>query len=130
MAFTYNLATNGGKVRLLIADTDADNFDFSDEEIAVALDQCSNSLRRAGAWLLTALANNRARLAVSVRRGDVSEDLTRVADALREQAKWLIAEEENATDGPLLAIINPTTDRFAAKRNHWFDRDERVTEAP
>lgn len=127
--FTYDLATDTGKVRLLIADTDAEQHDFSDEEIAVALGE-EDTLREAGAWLLIALASNRSRLAVSVRRGDVSEDLSRVAQSLRDQAKALRDQQAEAEDGPLEAVISPTYTRFSHARNVLLDREGRVTKAP
>jgi len=130
MAFTYDLATDTGKLRLLIADTVEAACDFSDEEIAVALDLNDDSLLRAGAWLLMTLASNRARLAVSVRRGDVSEDLSRIVQALRDQAKELLAQAEAEEGGPLMAVISPAYDRFSARKNAWLDRQGTVTETP
>lgn len=55
MAFTYDLTTNIGKVRLLIPDNDVDAYDLEDEEITYFLDQCGASVNwtaiRACKWL-------------------------------------------------------------------------------
>jgi hypothetical protein len=130
MSFSYDLDTAVGRVRLLIADTDLAEHDFSDEEIAVALEECDDHRRKAAAWLLMTLASNRARLAVSVKRGNLTEDLSKLAAELRAQAEALIEQEDAAAETPLAAIINPTTDRGAAARNYRLDRKGAVTEAP
>ena len=128
--FSYDLATDTGVVRLLIADTDDANYDFSDAEIEVALDQSDDSTKRAAAMLLMALASNRSRLAVSVKRGEVAEDLTKLADALRAQAAAYIEQAETDEDVPLEAIISPTWDRLSYARNLNLERDDEVSEAP
>lgn len=128
--FSYDPTTAAGVVRLLIADTDPESFDFLDAEIDVALDQCEGSPKRAAAMLLMALASNRGRLAVSVRRGEVSEDLSKVAAELRAQAKEFIDQAEADEDVPLEAIISPTWERFSHARNVLLDREGRVDEAP
>ncbi len=129
--FTYDVNTACGMVRLLVADTDRDDHDFSDEEIAVALELGHDNVRRAGAWLLMALANNRARLAVRLQRGGVSEDLTGLAAALRAQAQALVAEADaEAKATPLEAVISPTVDRFSAARNYRLGRSGLVTQSP
>lgn len=128
--FSYDPTTAAGVVRLLIADTDPQAYDFLDAEIDVALAQSDDSPKRAAAMLLNALAANRSRLAVSVKRGEVSEDLTKLADALRAQAAAYIEQAESDEDVPLEAIISPTWDRFSYARNIALDREGRVDEAP
>ena len=56
MAFTYDLTTDIGKVRLLISDTDATSFHFTDAEIQVFLDMASDSILIAAAFALEAWA--------------------------------------------------------------------------
>jgi hypothetical protein len=129
VAFTYDVTTDIGKVRLLTADTDRESYDFEDAEIEFALDEYDD-IRRAAAMLLTALASNRARLAVRVGRGNVNEDLTQVAKELREQAAALISQAEDAEDEPLEAVINPQYERLSAARNYALEREGEVGEAP
>jgi len=101
VADTYDLGTDVGKVRLVIADTDITDPDFSDAEIEAALSM-ETGIKRAGARLLRSLAANRARLAIRVSRGGVGrtggqfEDFTKVAYELRALADKL--ESESAED--------------------------------
>jgi hypothetical protein len=129
MDFTYDLTTSTGQVRLLIADTDGDGYDFTDAEIAAALGLEGGSVRYAAAMLLDALASNRARLSVRVARGSgVSEDLTQVAAALHVQAASL-REQAAAGDegGPLEMTVTPTLERFSAWGNAAYE-DEPTAE--
>ena len=128
--FTYDLATNVGKVRMLIADTDATAHDFADEEVEAALEQEGDSLKRGAALLLLVLASNRARLAVSVKRGAVSEDLTKVAVELRASAAVLVGQAAAEEDVPLSAIISPSYETFSYTVNLHNDRENEVNEAP
>ena len=128
--FTYDLSTNVGMVRMLIADTDATAHDFADEEVEAALEQEGDSLKRAAALLLLVLASNRARLAVSVKRGAVSEDLTKVAAELRASAAVLVAQAAADEDVPLSAIISPSYETFSYTVNLHNDRENEVREAP
>lgn len=128
--FTYDLTTNAGKIRLLVADTTADGYDFDDEEIAAALSLEGDSIRRAAALLLDSLAANRARLSVRVGRGSgVSEDLTQVAKDLHAQAAALREQAIDSDEGaPLEAIVSPTVDRFSAWDNAAHADDETAGE--
>ena len=126
MGFTYDLTTNLGKVRLLIADTDSTNYDFSDAEVTAALSQEQNVPKLAAALLLGILAANRARLAVRVTRGSVSEDLTQVAANLRALAAQYRAEAEGDADTVLEAVVTPSYDRFSAWRNELLGRTDEV----
>ena len=128
--FTYDLTTAIGKVRMLIADTDFDSYDFNDDEVQAALTQEGDSLKRAAALLLLVLAANRSRLTVSVKRGAVSEDLTKLAADLRAQAAALVDSAASDEDVPLSAIINPSYETFSYDWNLDNDRDDVVDEAP
>jgi hypothetical protein len=130
MSFTYDLTTDIGIVRLLIADTEEDDCDFSDEEVQAALDAKSDNTHFAGAMLLRALASNRARLARSVKRGAVSEDLTKIADELRKSADALQKDGEFDLDVPAEAAISPSVDSYAYTKNLLLGRDGSVREAP
>lgn len=125
MAFTYDLTTNIGKIRLLIADTDEDSYDFEDDEIATAYTMSLNAYY-ASAVLLRSLAANRARLSVSVKRGTLTDDLKQLskdlkdlADAMEEKGK---AEIEDV--GGLEAIIEPVYDDFSYRR--YINKNELI----
>lgn len=126
MGFTYDLTTDLGTVRFLIADTDSMNFDFADDEVTAALAQEQNVPKLAAALLLGILAANRARLAVRVTRGSVSEDLTQVAANLRALAAQYRSEAEVDADTVLEAVITPSYDGFSAYRNVVLGREGEV----
>jgi len=128
--FTYDLTTDIGKVRMLVADTDSSGYDFEDDEVSAALTQEGDSIKRAAALLLLVLAANRSRLSVSVKRGNVSEDLKGVAADLRAQAAALVAQASDDEDVPLSAIISPSYETFSYTVNVDNDRDDAVNEAP
>lgn len=109
MAFTYDLETTIGQIRLLIGDTvemeDGESVAlFTDEELQWFADQ-SGPVRIAAALALETLAASHARLAVRVARGDVSEDMTQVAAQLRAQADQF-REEERAANA-LGRVVSP-----------------------
>lgn len=102
MAFTYNLSTDIGRVRLAIGDTvngsgpRANGSNFSDEEIGVYLTPAlaaGYSYGRAVSQLLRLLANEWTGKA-SVSIGDYSVQYAAVADNYRKAA----AEWERMTD--------------------------------
>ena len=59
MAFSYDLTTNIGKVRLLIADTVEDGAVYEDEELTVLLTMEGNVLKAAAARALAPAASGR-----------------------------------------------------------------------
>lgn len=95
MSFTYNIATDAGKVRLLITDTNSAAFYFDDTEIQAFLDLESGSVRRAAALGLETLASNQTLILKWIRISNlqtngpaVSKDLRERATALRAQADF------------------------------------------
>lgn len=95
MAHTYNLATDIGKVRLNIGDTDitpTTDAQFSDEELQVFLDASGGSVPIASAMALEAWATTLARNETSEKIGDYSyskkdvENMLKLAERLRNSA--------------------------------------------
>lgn len=127
MAFSYDPTTDAGMVRLLTDDADGDNHAFTDEEIAAVYAACSNSVKRTAAQLLDILSTNHAKLAVKVGRGDVDEDLTKVASELRAQAAVYRAQADEEDDGACLdASVSPSYERFSYTQNILLDREDEV----
>ena len=127
MAFTYDPTTDAGMVRLLIADTDGDTAVFSDAEIAAVYASNGNSVKRTASQLLDILSTNHAKLAVRVSRGDVDEDLTKVASELRAQAALYRAQADDEDEGGCLeAVISPSYERFSHTTNQLLKRDDEV----
>jgi len=122
MQATYDISTDTGKVRLMIADTDTSDALFADEEVAFALAQCDDCLYGAAALLLRALAADRARLAVRVTRGGVSEDLTQATVQLQAMAQQY---EDKATAAvPVLdTTVWPSWEPFSYSANLAAGRD-------
>ncbi len=128
-SYTYNLSTAMGQVRLLIADTDIpDGAIFSDEELTALLTMEGNVVKAGAARALEVLAANKARLAVRVQRGGVSEDLTQVAKELRATAGQLRAEAEAESDDPAMAVFSsPSWERFSYTKNVALERETSET---
>lgn len=120
--FTYDVTTDAGKVRLLTADTDATSYDFEDDEIDAALSMSNNSIHMAAADLLESLASNRARLALKKERGDMKEDLTKIAQELRASAQRF---RERARE---IATDEASTILEATSTPNWLKRDEDAEE--
>ncbi len=104
MAFTYDLTTDRGKVRLIIRDTDtvtvANQF-FTDAEIDAFLDLHGNDgsvacLKYAAADALDTWASNEAMVTKAVSLLDISTNGPAVAAALREHAKRLVEQADAA----------------------------------
>lgn len=115
--FTYDLTTEIGKIRLLIADTDSTSYDFEDDEIEAA-DDMSMNMFYAAAILIRSLAANRARLSVSVKRGTMTDDLKQLSKDLKDLAQDFEDKGEKQIEdvGGLEAMIEPVYDEFSYRR--------------
>ena len=103
MAYTYDLTTNIGKVRLRIRDTRGPTtVFFQDEEIESVLADQGGNVLRAAADLLDIWASDEAMVTKAVRLLDISTNGPAVAASLREHAtrlRTLADEAEAAADG-------------------------------
>lgn len=104
MSYTYDPTTTLGRVRMLMYDTDSSALMFSDEEINAMLTLQSSDPFLTAATLINSFAVKMARNAKKKSAGKYSEDLTRVAAELREQAKALIEMAQEPWD----AVIQQT----------------------
>jgi len=87
MSYTYDLSTSIGKVRLNIGDTNSACVVFTNEEIQAILTSSEDDENQATGKLLLIEANDAARLAKVKKAGNYSEDTTKIAQQLRENAK-------------------------------------------
>jgi hypothetical protein len=94
MAFTYDLTTNVGKIRLLIPDTDWANAVFSDEELTAFVSLESGSVRRAAALALETIAASEAMTLKVIKLLDVQTDGAKLAESLLARAKLLRQQAE------------------------------------
>lgn len=116
MAFTFDVATDVGRVRLLIPDRTAAEPLFEDEEIETFLDLESDNVRRATALALETIASDQALTLKVIKSLDLSTDGAKVSDALLKRAERLRTqadEVEAAEDGGLFDIAEMVPTAFA-----------------
>ena len=92
MAFTYDVTTNRGKVRLKIGDTDTVNVNrqlFTDAEIDAFLAMNDSSILLSAAAALDAMAANQAMVLKVITIMDLKTDGASVARELRLEAKGM-----------------------------------------
>lgn len=109
MAFTYNktLATKRDRLRFLIADTDAQDFLFEDEELDGLLALWPASVFFAAAAALDFVATDAAKLAVATKNDNQTTDPTKLPGILAERAQTLRSQAASDPDfqSDLLATI-------------------------
>lgn len=125
MAFTFDVATSRGQVRLLVPDSSPTTYVFDDAEIDAFLTLESSSVRRAAAMALETLASNEALVLKVIRILELSTDGAKTADALLKRAALLRsqADEVDAADGALFDWSEMTLDDFSARErrgNQWL----------
>lgn len=119
MAITTDPTTDIGKVRLLIADTDATTYVFEDNEITAFLSLANSNVHRASAMAVRAIASNRAYLAKRIKREGYEDDQQAISDLL-ELAKSL--DKQALTGAGLVIGELPITDEhFDSYRPEWRD---------
>ena len=105
MSFTYNTATNIGKVRAIVGDVTEATAVLSDEQIQVYLDLQSNDLFMSAAMALRAMAASKAIIAKMKSAGNYSEDTRSIASGLLSIAKDLEAAAINTPAEAQVEII-------------------------
>jgi hypothetical protein len=121
MAFTYDLSSDVGKVRLLIPDRIEEEAIFQDAEIEAFLDLNDDNLRRAAAEALETIASDQALVLKVIRLMDLSTDGPAVAAELRERAKGLRQAADEAEAGEDDALFD-----YAEMPETMFQQRERV----
>lgn len=108
----YDLATDAGKVRLLISDVDNAAPVFTDEEIVTFLG-LAGAVLLAAALALETVAANEALILKYVRSRGLDLDGPAVARELRQQAKqWREAAAAADLDGEDTFVIAHTADGY------------------
>ena len=116
MAFTYDVSTPEGQVRLLVPDNDGDNHLLEDADITALLTLEASDVRRAAATALELIASSEALVSKKIKTQDLSTDGPAVARELRERAKQLRAQAEEAAvnaDGDEVGLEIVDFDRWA-----------------
>lgn len=96
MAFTYDVTTDIGKVRMLITDRDESRPVFQDAEIQAYLDLEDASVRRAAAAALETMASDQALVLKVIVTLDLETDGAKVSDALMKRAAVLRKTENES----------------------------------
>lgn len=94
MAFTYNPATDRGRVRLLLTDIDAPTAVFTDAEIDAFLALEGDNVKRAAAQAIDTNADNEALASKVLKDHQLGTDGAKVADALHKRAAALRAQAD------------------------------------
>lgn len=107
MAFTYDLTTDAGKVRLIIADTDSSAYAYEDAEIAYFLTAQSDDVTKAAYMAVRGLLADRARRVKRATMAGIAYDDTAQVSALRD----LLAElgKNTSADMPTITAVSPVT---------------------
>lgn len=119
MAFTYSLATDTGKLRLLIMDNQAASYLLEDDELDAFLSLESSNLKRGAALALETIARNEVYVLKVIELLELKTDGAAVARELRFQAKVLRDQadrDEAAEDGGAFDIAEMVVDSFTARQ--------------
>lgn len=95
MAFSYDLSTTVGKLRLLIPDSNNAAYNFEDDELTALYALEANNLKRACALALETIAANEAMVQKVIKTLDVQTDGAKLSDALLKRAKLLRDQADN-----------------------------------
>lgn len=117
MSFTYDLTTDVGKVRMLIADREEQYALFSDEEISAFLALFSASVFAAAAQALDTIAASEVLIQKKIKTLDIETDGPAVATALRAQAAAL--RERDNEDGAGFDIAEMVYQPFGSRERWW-----------
>lgn len=107
MAFTYDLTTTVGKLRLLIPDRVTPSHLFEDDELTAFYTMEANNVRLGAAAALEAMASDQVMVLKVIRLLDVTTDGAKVSDALLKRAAMLRAQ-----DAALVVATALTLDPF------------------
>jgi hypothetical protein len=118
MAYTYDLGSSEGQIRLLIMDNNAAAYVFEDAEISAFLTLESANVRKGAALALETLASNEAFVLKVIKLLDLQTDGAKTADALMKRAAALrkqAADDEQAEEGGAFDIAEMVVDDFSGR---------------
>ncbi len=119
MAFTYDVSTDQGKIRLMIPDNQESGHLYEDAEIDAFLSMEGGNLKRATALGLETAASNQALTLKVIKLLDITTDGAKVSEALLKRAAELrqqAADEEEAEEGGGFDIAEMVVDDFSYRQ--------------
>lgn len=122
MAFSYDLDTEVGQLRLIIFDTNATTHTFEDGELLAFYALEGSSVKRAAALALETMASNEAMTLKVIKLLDLQTDGAKVADSLLKRAAELRKQadaDDAAADGGAFDIAEMVVDDFTFRRRVW-----------
>lgn len=126
MAFTYDLTSDIGKIRLLIMDNQSGSYLFEDTEISTFLSLEGSNVKRAAALALETMASNDAYVLKYMTLLDLTTNGPAVSAELRKRAADLRAQalfDETREDSGAFDIAEQVQDVFGARdrlRKQWL----------
>lgn len=135
MTWTYDASALGtstaaerrNTVRLLVGDTDTNDQQVQDEEIAFALSEYNNRVYYAASWIARAISSKYARLvttkldgALSAEYNDLSEKYRKLSDNLEYQGKK-VAGELGVKAGGISETAMETADQLTDRMKPAFN---------
>jgi hypothetical protein len=108
MAFTYDVSTDRGRVRLLLNDVDAATAVFQDAEIDAFLALESASVKLAAAQAIDTNATNEALASKVIKDHQQQTDGAKVADAMRKHAQSLRDQVAGYDDAGVFEVVDFT----------------------
>lgn len=121
MTYSYDLATDIGKTRLLIPDRVEASAIFTDEELQAFLDLNDGNTRRAAAEALEMIASDEAMTLKVITTLDLSTNGASTSAAILERARLLRSQAAAAEDGEDGGAFD-----YAEMADNAFARRERV----
>jgi len=121
-AFTTDVSTDTGKVRMLIPDRDQENAFFADDEITALLSMNDSNVRRTAADALDIMASNEAYVQKQISLLELSTNGPAVAAALRERAdklRDLADADEAGEDGGAFDWAETVQNDFQMRERVW-----------
>jgi hypothetical protein len=121
VAYTYNLATDVGRCRLMIPDRVEAEAIFQDEEISAFL-ALEGGVKGATALALETIASDQVLTLKVAKILDKETDGAKVSDALLKRAAKLreqVASEEAVEEDGAFAVAEMVTDDFGYRERIW-----------
>jgi len=120
--FTFDLATNVGKIRLLIPDRVVTDYVFEDADLTALFTLEDSNIKRATALALETIAADQAMTLKVIRVLDLTTDGAKVSDALLKRAEGLRTQatyEDSGLAGGAFDVAEIIVTDFNYREKIW-----------